>query len=227
MKELFEALAKAQGEFVGVTKDKTGSITATQTYKYADLAACLEVVRKPLSTNGLAVVQLISQRTDEAKMPWVVVKTIITHASGQQLECGELAMQPQRPGPQAIGACITYARRYSLAAALGLAQEDDDAHSAEGPPPQQSKPTEHKRLVASPKHIRSMEYLEESDSHEEATRRYHELDAATQTGLKTFFGERLEALKERFHGTSDHQVHGGKDDGEAKPDAEKAAKSGG
>jgi hypothetical protein len=49
------ALSKAQSVIENVGKDKQG-----YGYKYADLASCLEAIKKPLSDNGLSIVQPIS-----------------------------------------------------------------------------------------------------------------------------------------------------------------------
>lgn len=72
----------------------------------------------------------------------VTVTTLLAHASGQWIS-SDLTMTAQRQikdgggwekldTPQAIGSCITYARRYALAAMAGVAPEDDDAEGAQG-----------------------------------------------------------------------------------------------
>lgn len=119
--ELAEALAKAQGEITGAKKEADNPFYKS---KYADLAACWDACREPLSTNGLAVIQ-----TTKSDQEAVTVVTTLAHKSGQWIR-GELTMIPDKPGPQGFGSCLTYARRYSLAAAVGLAQIDDDAESA-------------------------------------------------------------------------------------------------
>jgi hypothetical protein len=96
--------------------------------KFADLAQILSVLRAPLMANGLAVVQSPSVRDDGKS---VCVQTTIYHSSGEVLDCGVLAMPVERPGPQAVGSAITYARRYALQAIFCLAAEDDDGESAE------------------------------------------------------------------------------------------------
>ena len=52
--ELATALAKAQGEITGAKKDSENSFFSS---KYADLAACWDACREPLSANGLSIVQ--------------------------------------------------------------------------------------------------------------------------------------------------------------------------
>ena len=121
--QLYAALAKAQGEITAAEALQTAD-AGSYSYKYADLAACLEVVRKPLSDNELALIQIPSF-IDGA----VHIETIIGHSSGQSISC-TMSMHPEKGGPQAIGAVMTYLRRYSLSAMLGVAQYDDDAAAA-------------------------------------------------------------------------------------------------
>lgn len=119
--ELFAALSKAQAQMSGATK---GSENPFFKSKYADLHACQEAIRQPFAENNLCVVQTTSNEGGS-----ITVETTLGHASGQWM-IGALTMIPEKPGPQALGACISYARRYALAAIAGLAQVDDDAESA-------------------------------------------------------------------------------------------------
>jgi len=122
--EIAKALAQAQGELRDAIKDRDG-----YGYQYADLAQILQIARPVLSKNGLAVVQSPTVRYDE-RGTRVVVETVLMHVSGEYL-VSELEMPVERgkgmSAAQAIGAVITYARRYALAAILGIAQEDTDA----------------------------------------------------------------------------------------------------
>ena len=118
--ELFSAMAKAQAEITGAKKGADNSFFKS---KYADLAACLDAVREPLSENGLCVIQT-TEETDGG----ILVVTTLGHESGEWMT-GRLRMVPDKSGAQAVGSCITYARRYALAAMTGLAQIDDDAEA--------------------------------------------------------------------------------------------------
>jgi hypothetical protein len=60
------------------------------------------------------------------------MRTMLIHSSGEWLESDELQVQARDAGPQAIGSCLTYLRRYQLAAMVGVAPEDDDAEAADG-----------------------------------------------------------------------------------------------
>ncbi|MGH9404425.1 MAG: ERF family protein [Terriglobia bacterium] len=121
--ELSEALSKAQGEMKHAAKDSDNPFFGS---KYADLAAVLTVAREPMAKNGLALVQYPSVIDGR-----VCVETVLTHASGQYLS-GVLQLLPVKDDPQGIGSAITYARRYSAAAVLGIAQDDDDGNAASG-----------------------------------------------------------------------------------------------
>lgn len=119
--KLAAALAKAQSAITFASKDSTNPHFKN---RYADLAAVWEGCRAPLTANGLAVSQFPS-----ANGRAVTVTTILLHESGQFLAM-DLTMTAQQDTPQAIGSCITYARRYALSAVAGIAQDDDDGEAA-------------------------------------------------------------------------------------------------
>ena len=127
--QLFSALALAQGEIQAAETSKEVEVKKDgqllYKFKYADLADCLAVIREPLSKNGLALIQIPSLGDENA----VNMETILGHESGQQISCF-MTMYPEKPGPQAIGTVMSYLRRYSLCAIVGVAQFDDDAASA-------------------------------------------------------------------------------------------------
>ena len=121
--ELAAALSKAQGKITGALKDSSNPFFKS---KYADLASVWDACREQLSANGLAVVQSLSNEADN-----IIVITTLVHSSGQWMR-GSLAVKPVKHDPQGIGSAITYARRYALAAIVGVAQIDDDAEAAMG-----------------------------------------------------------------------------------------------
>jgi hypothetical protein len=131
--EIAKALAAAQAKFEAVGKDKTAKITGDKAYSYtyADLASILAAVRKPLSESGLAVVQVITWGEGHS---WLVTRLL--HSSGQSIESTYPLREYGRP--QEMGSALTYARRYSLTALLGIAAEEDD----DGQAAQQGNPRE-------------------------------------------------------------------------------------
>ena len=122
IKELATALAKAQATMAGAKKDSTNPHFRS---KYADLASIWEACRDALTSNGIAVVQMTRATAEEA----VIVETRLMHSSGEWIE-GELLVPVTKADAQGFGSALTYARRYSLAAAVGVAPEDDDGAAA-------------------------------------------------------------------------------------------------
>jgi ribosomal protein L12E/L44/L45/RPP1/RPP2 len=73
-----------------------------------------------------------------------MVETVFIHESGEVLECGILQVPASKQDPQGYGSALTYARRYSLMAACGIAPEDDDGNSASRRTEVKSTVDEHK-----------------------------------------------------------------------------------
>lgn len=121
---LAAALAKAQGAMKGATRDSSNPYFKS---KYADLASVWEACREALTANELAIMQT-NKQTDGLT---VVIETTLAHSSGEWMT-SDLTMVPTKADPQGIGSCITYARRYALAAMVGVAPEDDDGNAASG-----------------------------------------------------------------------------------------------
>lgn len=118
------ALAKAQIAIEGASKDKTNPAFRS---KYADLSSVQEACRDALATNNIAVIQ--SPGDGEAGR--VTLTTLLAHASGEWI-CGAVSAPVSKNDAQAVGSAITYLRRYSLAAMVGVAPEDDDGNAASG-----------------------------------------------------------------------------------------------
>lgn len=117
--KLAEALAKAQGQIENAKKKSANPFFKS---RYADLAECLISVKMPLKENGLSFVQCPGF---DGKA--VSVTTTLLHTSGEWIS-SELKLAPTKTDPQSVGSAITYARRYSLCAMVGLSQEDDDGN---------------------------------------------------------------------------------------------------
>jgi len=124
--EIAGALAAAQSELPSAIKK---SINPHLRNRYADINSIYEAIRDVLPRHGLAVVQTMLP-TDGSRAH---VRTTLAHKSGQWF-AGECVMPLDRQGgAQGMGSAITYARRYSLAAIVGVvADEDDDANAAQG-----------------------------------------------------------------------------------------------
>lgn len=144
--ELAKALAAAQGQIQSAKKSAQNPHFRT---RYADLASIWDACRGPLSAHGLCVVQT----TDPQGRDGVMVTTSLLHASGEWIR-SSLYVPVSKADAQGFGSALTYARRYSLAAMVGVApDDDDDAEQATGrqpqrepvrqaPPPPPSEPAE-------------------------------------------------------------------------------------
>lgn len=121
-KQIYSAMAKAFAEFEGAKKDTTNPHFGK---KYADLGSVMDAVKPALAKHGL----WFFQRTIPDDKG-VNVETIICHVSGEHIECGQLFVPAQRADAQGFGSALTYARRYSLQSAFGIAPEDDDGNAA-------------------------------------------------------------------------------------------------
>ncbi len=132
MSNIAAALVKAQREFGPALKDKTNPAFRS---KYADLGACIEAVIDALNGAGIALIQ--KQHPHEGG---VTVETIFLHESGETFSAGMLSVPASKQDPQGYGSALTYARRYSLMAACGIAPEDDDGNAASKKPAAKKPP---------------------------------------------------------------------------------------
>lgn len=146
---LAAALAKAQAAYPPIPRDREVEVQ-TRTggkykFKYAPLDTILNAVRKPLSDNGLAITQLLDGGH---------LTTVLFHETGAYLSAS-MPLPNGDGSPQSLGSAITYLRRYSLQAMLGIAaEEDDDAQAAKADgvtttPRQQQRPARLAEVVAS------------------------------------------------------------------------------
>lgn len=130
--KLAAALAKAQGAMRPAFKESENEAykRGGRVSKYADLAAVVEAIRKPLAENELAVMQRV-RTTAKA----VFINTMLVHSSGQWVR--DISAWPTKePTAQAMGSAITYGKRYALSALLCVAaDEDDDGNGADGKQP--------------------------------------------------------------------------------------------
>ncbi|MFH2113354.1 MAG: ERF family protein [Spirochaetota bacterium] len=136
---LWDALAKAQAEFQPVVFDSVGKVKYKERdgraggefqYRYASLAAVLAAVRPALNKWGIFLGQGIEHFISDGK---AFVRITTSLRKGTATLDTALALPCMESTPQAIGGIITYGRRYTLTAMLGLAAEDDDdANGAQG-----------------------------------------------------------------------------------------------
>ncbi len=120
---LAKSLCEVQSKLAGAKRDSVNPFFKSQ---YADLSSVWDACRSLLTENGLSVVQTNSLPHQEST---TVVDTTLLHSSGQWIS-GSLEVPLAKTDPQGLGSAITYARRYALAAIVGISPEDDDAEGA-------------------------------------------------------------------------------------------------
>lgn len=124
LKQLFAALAKAQGEMEVAGKKSENPYFKS---RYADLAEIVRASRAYLSKNGLSVIQQILPNNDGQS----ILHTILAHASGEWIS-SQMKIIPPKSDIQTLGSYITFLRRYSYASLVGIvsSEEDDDGEVA-------------------------------------------------------------------------------------------------
>lgn len=115
------ALVKAQKQIQAAHKDGKNPHFKS---KYATIEAVWDACRDALNSSGLAVTQTV-----EVGEYGPLLKTTLLHVGGQIIT-SECPLLNPKGDMQGLGSAITYARRYSLAALVGVVQEDDDGQSA-------------------------------------------------------------------------------------------------
>ena len=150
MKNLYAAFVKAQASMDHASKDaKNPHFKST----YSSLLSVIDSVRPALAANGLAFVQKLHQADNG-----VSVETVIIHESGEEMSCGILFIPATKQDAQGFASACSYAKRYSLQAAVGIASEDDDgqaaskvkAHVVLAPMPGTDIETARSQMVAAP-----------------------------------------------------------------------------
>src|SRR6266511_1793546 len=129
MSEITKALVKFQRAMPAIIKDKTAEIASKRTsgkyqYSYADLPSIMGAIRPVLSDCGLFLSQAFA--TNGATF----LVTTIMHESGETIN-STITLPIDGLAPQDAASAITYYRRYSITALLGIAAEDDDAKAAQ------------------------------------------------------------------------------------------------
>ncbi len=123
--DLAAAMAVAQTSIEGALKDSNNPHFKS---KYADLSAVWSAWQKVGPANGLSVMQFPGECADGR----LAMTTLLAHKSGQWIKA-TLSIPLSKVDAQGYGSATTYARRYALAAAVGIAPEDDDGNAASNP----------------------------------------------------------------------------------------------
>lgn len=133
--KLAAALVQVQATVEGAVKGKKNPAFGGS--KYADLSSVWDACREQLVTNGLTVVQFPGEMVDNR----MTMTTQLSHESGEWMR-GTLSIPLTKADAQGYGSAVTYARRYALAAVVGVCPEDDDGNAASQRAPRQEAPAE-------------------------------------------------------------------------------------
>jgi len=118
------ALSTVQGKMSHAVKDSANPFFKS---KYADLESVWGACRELLSQNGLAVMQFPGLYSELDKS--MSLTTVISHKSGEYIS-QEMSMPLSKVDAHGCMAILTYMRRASLAAVIGVVQADDDGNTA-------------------------------------------------------------------------------------------------
>jgi len=131
VKQIFAALVKAQEELKNSFKSATNPHFKS---KYSPLDEIINGIKPVLAKHGLAITQDISGDGDR-----VTISTLIMHESGEWIEQTGLTIKPAKTDAQGTCGAVTYARRYSLQAALNISSDDDDDGEQASKPAEKTK----------------------------------------------------------------------------------------
>lgn len=127
---LAKALSIVQGKLSHAKKDSANPFFKS---KYADLESVWDACRDLLAANGLSVMQFpgttCMEIIGQTPMATMSLTTILAHSSGEWIG-QEMTVPMSKVDAQGAGSCISYMRRYCLAAVVGVVQADDDANAA-------------------------------------------------------------------------------------------------
>ena len=140
--KIAEALAEFQAEVKDPARDKDNPYFKS---KYVAIDGLLAAVRPILAKHGLSVIQSTGGNGQD-----ISVTTEILHTSGEWIRTDALVLKAVKADPQGAGSAVTYGRRYSLSAALGVAWDDDDDGNAASTPPKAEKPKAEPKAKAKP-----------------------------------------------------------------------------
>lgn len=124
--KIVPAIIAAQKSFKPALKD---SVNPAFKSKYVSLDSVLEAVTEALLNNGIALLQ----QTDRDDDGTTILLTRLIHTSGEWVG-SRYPVRPVKQDPQGEGSALTYSRRYSLMALVGIAPEDDDGNAASRSP---------------------------------------------------------------------------------------------
>jgi hypothetical protein len=189
------ALAAAQGEIEAAAKDK---INPAFRSKYADLSAVWDAIRPALSRHKVSVTQWPVHSNDNR----LHIVTRLAHA-GQWIAC-RFSIPVTKADAHGHGSAITYAKRYTLAAAIGVVADEDDDGNAASKPARMPKRDQRPLFDELYKELRALKSSAEIDAWGKENRsRIHTLDESWQDELRREAAELRGRFRVSPHGYDD------------------------
>ena len=178
--ELAKALCTAQSEIIVAKKDSSNPYFKS---RYADLNSVWESCRAILVKNDLSVCQTLDSDANGS-----FLCTTLFHSSGQFIT-GKQKLNPVKDDPQSVGSAITYARRYGLAAIVGIvSDDDDDGESAMG---RKSEVKAYKKEYAQPNTTPRVDTSKEDEKKKDLEVTKGMADKMKSVGGKKILAERM------------------------------------
>ena len=128
VKTLLEGFGKAQAEFPTLPKDKNG-----YNYKYTDLETVISTLRPILAKHNIGFMQALTTLENGR---WAITTRLFNNAGEWIEDTTPLPDVSLAKGnaAQNVGAAITYMKRYTLCAFLGVACDEDPDGKPDGNP---------------------------------------------------------------------------------------------
>jgi hypothetical protein len=195
--ELAAALVDVLAELTDVARSRVAD-TGSYSYRFAELADVLDVVRPVLHAHGLGHVQLVDTEPVGNGVQ-VSVRTMIVHHSGSTFASPPIRLAVLSTDAQRVGSAITYARRYSLMATLGIAGEDDDGQTAGTSSPPSRRESRAAATATAPPPPATYRTPEEAQARELLNAAPQEVRTAIQRAFREHFGVSLSNLGRDRH----------------------------
>ena len=120
LNELFTALAKAQSEMLIAGENSTGGSSQSYKFKYADFTEIVKASRPALTKNGLCVIQRTIYNDNQS-----FLETLLCHSGGQYISSA-MPITPKGNDPKDLGGYITYLKRYTYSAIVGVISHEEE-----------------------------------------------------------------------------------------------------